>query len=107
MQKSHKEIINLYNSVLIGFINYYSFVHNYAKICSITYYILRTSCACLLAAKYSIRYKSRVYKKFGINLTYKDSKTQICSSFYRPSFKTRPEPMRFNIKGDPGSDHRV
>lgn len=99
MHNSHKEILNLYNSVLRGFLNYYSFVHNYARISAITYYILRTSCACLLAAKYKMRYKSKVYNKFGMNLTYKDPETKECTSFYRPSFKT--EPMMFNIKADP------
>lgn len=99
MHNSHKEILILYNSVLRGYLNYYSFVHNYAKISSTIYYILRTSCACLLAAKFSIKYKSKVYNKFGRNLTYKDSNTHECTSFYRPSFKT--EPMRFYIKADP------
>lgn len=49
--------------------NYYSFVHNRSKMISLLYLILKTSCAKLLARKYSIATVAAVYKKFGRYLT--------------------------------------
>jgi len=32
MQYTHKQILHLYNSVLRGYLNYFSFVHNYSRL---------------------------------------------------------------------------
>lgn len=47
------------------FTNYYSFVHNYSKLTSTLTHILKSSCAKLLAAKYTLKSQAKVYKKFG------------------------------------------
>nr|YP_010836049.1 hypothetical protein QLP54_mgp17 [Phyllosticta yuccae]WGC90064.1 hypothetical protein [Phyllosticta yuccae] len=62
------EIILLYNSVYRGIINYYSFTHNINQLSSWVHFILKTSCAKLLANKLSLGTQSKVYLKFGKNL---------------------------------------
>lgn len=74
MQYTHKQILRLYNSVLRGYLNYFSFVHNYSRLGWYLYYILHSSCAKLLAAKYSMRSQRKVIRKFGKDLTYKEYK---------------------------------
>lgn len=69
MANEHRQILHLYNSVFRGFMNYYSFVHNRSQVISTLYYILKTSCAKLLARKYSMVTVAAVYKKFGQYLT--------------------------------------
>lgn len=61
-------IITLYNSVYKGLINYYSFAKNRNKISSSVHYILKTSCAKLLAAKFKLETQSKVFAKFGSKL---------------------------------------
>lgn len=78
----HDQIILMYNSVLRGLLNYYNFTHNYGRLVSYTEYILKQSCAKLLAAKFSLGTMAKVYKKFGSSLTGPKGK-----SFYKPSYK--------------------
>jgi len=73
----HKQIIVLYNSVLRGYIHYYKFVHNYGRLVSYIQFILKQSCAKLLATKYTLGTMSKVYKKLGSNL----------NGFIKPSYK--------------------
>lgn len=88
MTSEHRQIIILYNSVLNGFLNYYSFVHNYGRLVSRTYYELRFSCAKLLAAKYSLKRVAKVFEKFGPNLTAKHiNNKKKTYSFIQPSYK--------------------
>ena len=84
----HKQIIILYNSVLRGYLNYYKFVHNYGILTSYIQYILKQSCAKLLAAKYSLGTMAKVYKKYGSNL----------GGFLKPSYKAT---YMFNTKATP------
>lgn len=65
----HRQIIHMYNSVFRGYLNYYSFVHNYPRLVSRLGLILRQSCAKLLATKFSLGTMSKVYNKFGRNLS--------------------------------------
>lgn len=51
-----------------GYLNYYSFTHNYPKVASSLEFILRTSCAKLLAAKFKLGSVSKVIGKFGMDL---------------------------------------
>jgi len=78
-------IITLYNSVFRGYLNYYSFVQNYSKLVSILTYILKSSCAKLLAAKFSMERQSKVFRKFGKNLKGTDK-----ISFIEPSYRSNP-----------------
>lgn len=66
------QIISLYNSVIRGYLNYYSFVHNYAKMAGWVYLNLKSSCAKLLAAKFTLKSQNSVYKRFGKDLKGKD-----------------------------------
>lgn len=59
----------MYNSVLRGYLNYYQFAHNYGKLVSTLVLVLKSSCAKLLAAKYSLGTMAKTYKKFGPQLT--------------------------------------
>jgi len=54
--------------VFRGYINYYSFVHNYNYLVSLLSHILKGSCAKLLAAKFTLKNQRKVYKKFGNKL---------------------------------------
>jgi hypothetical protein len=75
-------IINLYNSVLRGYLNYYSFTHNYSRLASSMEFILKTSCAKLLAAKYKLRSVNKVLSEFGDDLKGKGK-----TAFLKPSDK--------------------
>ena len=66
-------IIYLYNSVYRGYINYYSFAENLNRISSLIYFTLKTSCAKLLAAKFKLETKSKVFAIFGSNMKGKDT----------------------------------
>jgi hypothetical protein len=75
-------IVTLYNSVLRGYLNYYSFSHNYGRVASSLEFTLRTSCAKLLAAKFKLGSVSKVIAKFGMNL-----KGQDKIAFLKPTYK--------------------
>lgn len=93
MGYSHKQIINLYNSVLRGFLNYYSFVHNYSRLATYLYWVLKGSCAKLLAAKFTLGSVKKVLAKFGEDLEYTENvesnnkrspKEKKATKFYKP-----------------------
>lgn len=85
------EIITLYNAVFRGFLNYYSFSMNYGKLISWLHFVLKTSCAKLLAAKLTLGSQSKVYKKFGKNLK-GDDKIEFIKAKYNFS------PWNFKIR---------
>ncbi|RCI07407.1 hypothetical protein L249_4505 [Ophiocordyceps polyrhachis-furcata BCC 54312] len=62
------EIILLYNSVYRGIMQYYSFVNNKNVLSARMYLILKSSCAKLLASKFTLGTQAAVFKKFGKNL---------------------------------------
>lgn len=76
-----------------GYLNYYNFVHNYGRLASYTEYILKQSCAKLLAAKFSLGTMAKVYKKFGNSLTGPKGK-----SLFKPSYKIT---LRFLTSASP------
>jgi group II intron reverse transcriptase/maturase len=78
---NHDQIIHLYNSVMRGFLNYYSFAHNYSRLVSLLNHILKQSAAKLLAAKFKLGTRAKVFAKFGLNLT---SPKKI--SFMQPNY---------------------
>lgn len=99
VQNSHRVIIGLYNSVVRGYLNYYSFVHNYGKLVSLIMNTLKVSCAKLLAAKFSLGTTIKVYQKFGQYLTAPSSKEkERPMSFIKPNYKAT---YKFSINSDP------
>jgi hypothetical protein len=82
LHNEHDQIILLYNATLRGFLNYYSFTHNYGRLASYLEYILKQSCAKLLATKFNLGTMAQTYKKFGAKLTGPKGK-----SLLKPSYK--------------------
>lgn len=83
LHNSHDQIIYLYNSVMRGFLNYYSFVHNYSRVVSLLNFILKQSAAKLLAAKFKLGTRAKVFKKLGPDLT-----TPNKVNFLKASYKS-------------------
>lgn len=65
-------IIALYNAIYRGYINYYSFAENLSKISSFIHFVLKTSCAKLLAAKFKLKTQRQVFIKYGSDLKGED-----------------------------------
>jgi group II intron reverse transcriptase/maturase len=93
MHLEHEEILHLYNSVFRGFLNYYSFAHNYSQLVSILNLYLRKSCAKLLAAKFSMNSTAKVFAKFGKDLSCHSVK------FLTPSYVSNM--MNFKVNASP------
>lgn len=72
----HASILRFFNSKICKIFNYYFFVDN-VKSLKIVVYNLKHSCALTLALKYKLRYRSKVFKKFGKYLKCKDSELKI------------------------------
>lgn len=68
MQNDKDAILLLYNTVYRGIIQYYRFAANFNELSAKVHYILKESCAKLLAAKYSLNSQAKVFAKFGKNL---------------------------------------
>jgi group II intron reverse transcriptase/maturase len=84
MFRSKDEIIYLYNSVLQGYSNYYSFVHNRCQLISRLMFIIKFSCAKLLAAKFKTGVP-KIFKRFGRNFE-KEGKIKLI----KLSYQTQP-----------------
>lgn len=91
LHNNHDQIIYLYNSVFRGFLNYYSFAHNYSGLVSLLNHVLKQSAAKLLAAKFKLGTRAKTFAKFGPNLT-SPNKT----SFIKPNYKGNI--MDFKVK---------
>ncbi len=65
-------IITLYNSVYRGYINYYSFAENLNRVSSWLHFVLKTSCAKLLASKFKLETQKKVFIKYGSDLKGED-----------------------------------
>jgi DNA-directed RNA polymerase subunit M/transcription elongation factor TFIIS len=89
----HGEILKLYNAVLRGYLNYYSFVMNYGKMAASLRDILFTSCAKLLAAKYKLKTVNKTINKFGPEL-----KGNTNTEFLKPKLKLSPWDFKVGIK---------
>lgn len=94
----HATILQYYQSVINGIINYYSFVDNRPKL-GIIVQGLKYSCAQTLALKYKLSRRSRAFRKFGGGL--KDPETglqlKIPQTMARTrEFKVNP-PMAYNV----------
>lgn len=103
MQETKDAIILLYNSVYRGIIQYYRFADNFNNLSAKVHYILKESCAKLLAAKYKAGTQAKIYKAYGKNLKGKDKHGFVdimlginTAAF---SYKVDDVSLRFNAKG--------
>lgn len=62
-------MIHLANSVIRGYLNYYSFVYNRNRLVGYVYYIIKDSLLRTIAAKKRLGTKAKVIKKYGKNIT--------------------------------------
>ena len=76
-------IILLYNSVLRGYLNYYSFVNNFSSLAASLEWVLKSSCTQLLAAKFKLGSTSKVLSKFG-------QEGSDNHEFFKPKYKMNP-----------------
>ena len=72
--KDHYSIINYYNYMIQGLLNFFSFAENYSSLHRV-FWILRQSCALTLANKFKLRTMKKAFNKFGFDL--KDPDTGI------------------------------
>lgn len=68
MHNDKDAIILQYNSVYRGIINYYRFACNFNDLSAKVHYILKESCAKLLAAKFNLNSQAKVFARFGKDL---------------------------------------
>ena len=68
MHNSKDQILVLYNSIYREYMNYYSFSHNLGHVSGYVHNILKSSCAKLLAAKFSKPSQKKIFEEFGKNL---------------------------------------
>lgn len=82
----HSNIIENFNKIIRGLLNYYSFVDN-KKSLGLLIHALKHSCALTLALKYKLRHASKVFRLYGPNL--KDKTTGKGLDFFcKPLGKT-------------------
>lgn len=81
----HDQIILLYNGVMRGILNYYSFCHNYGRLASYIEFILKQSCAKLLATKFKLGTMAQTYKKYGSQLTGPKGKSLLATKWHKNS----------------------
>lgn len=100
------DILSFYNSVIRGYMNYYSFADNRSSLGMIVHG-LKHSCALTLKSKFKLNTIAAVFEKFGKNLTYqtetigKNNKktTKKYSLFIPKDFKRLDLNLRFSTSG--------
>nr|YP_001315141.1 putative reverse transcriptase and intron maturase [Chlorokybus atmophyticus]ABO15142.1 putative reverse transcriptase and intron maturase [Chlorokybus atmophyticus] len=91
----HRTILLLYNSVIRGILNYYSFADNRKSLGSIIHG-LKWSCALTLALKYKLRTAAKAYKAFGRRLACADSGVEL---YIPDTFARLPHLEKFKSGG--------
>lgn len=88
------QIINLANSIIRGYENYYSFALNKGKLCTYVYFIIRDTVLRTLANKMSLGTRARVIKKYGPEISVYDqnqrdehNRPKLKSKLYKPSYR--------------------
>lgn len=89
----HSDILSFYNQKIHGILDYYSFVDNKKSLGSIVHGF-KHSCALTLALKYKLRYRSKVFKKFGKTLKCPETKKEL----YLPKTFARDQEFNNNPK---------
>ena len=87
----HADILALYNSVVKGVLNYYSFVDNHKSL-RLWVHSMKFSCARTLTLKYKLRFTSKTFKRFGFNLTCPNTK----KSLFLPTSAKRTQDFQIN-----------
>lgn len=89
-----RQIINLANSIIRGYENYYSFVLNKGKLCTYLYHIIKDMVLRTLAHKLSLNTRATVIKKFGSDISLYDqnkrdvdNKPTLITKLYKPSYR--------------------
>uniref|UniRef100_A0AAU8L2S0 Domain X domain-containing protein n=1 Tax=Bryozoa sp. TaxID=2813608 RepID=A0AAU8L2S0_9BILA len=77
----HSKILENYNMILKNVYDEYSFVDNSSKLGMMAEWLLRKSCARLLASKFKLKRVTRVYKMFGVNMSCLDLSSSKKISF--------------------------
>jgi nicotine oxidoreductase len=91
----HRNILLLYNAVIRGLLNYFSFADNRKSMGTIIHG-LKMSCALTLALKYKLRTASKAFKTFGSLLSCPESGVKI----YLPdTFARLDHKVKFNVGG--------
>ena len=88
---THEQIIDRFNAVLRGYLNYYSFVDNYSRFVGWIRWIIYTSAARTLARKFNCS-TTKLFAKYGPLLRKGDH------ALYSPSYKYRG---KFSINSNP------
>lgn len=92
IHKSKEQIVNIYNVVFRGFLNFYSFAYNRGGLVSLLRHILWFSCGKTLAVKFKAGGISKIINKFGA-----DFKGNSKISFYKPDYKIIKGSQKFKI----------
>nr|YP_004927430.1 COB-ai2 protein [Yarrowia galli]CCC29072.1 COB-ai2 protein [Yarrowia galli] len=64
---SMRQMMHMGNSMISGYLNYYSFAHNRGNLASVIHYMIRDTMARTLAHKLSTKRRAKVYKKYGMD----------------------------------------
>lgn len=86
-----QQIIHLANSIIRGYLNYYSFVFNKSQLTGYIFYVIRDVVLRTFAHKYRLGTRAKVYHKFGKNLQIrdlvnrnKDNTPRVLATFFKP-----------------------
>jgi len=102
-----RQIVHNYNTIIRGYINYYSFAQNKGIFAGWLYYIIWDSCLRTIAHKLSLGRRVKVIKRFGSDITIKDYIKQANGQIvikemklFKPSFKINVWDFKGNVKTD-------
>ena len=87
----HADILGFYSAIVRGVLNYYSFADNHKSLGSWAHG-MKLSCARTLALKYKLRFTSKAFRKFGLNLTCPNTN----KSLYLPTTFKRTQTFQIN-----------
>jgi nicotine oxidoreductase len=97
MNLEHRSILYIYNSVLRGIVNYYSFADNRSSLFSIVW-IIKRSCHLTFAKKYKLRTMAKTFKSLGSNIECPSTGVHLWKPItlerirkFNPSLKTLPK----------------
>lgn len=98
-----RQVVHLANTILRGYLNYYSFAHNKNKLSPWLYWIIRETVLRTLSRKLNLGSRAKVIKRFGTNVTItdltkrdKDGKPQIVAELYKPEYRINC--LNFKVK---------
>jgi len=100
---THPQILNYYNRIIRGILNYYSCVHNRNELWSIVRF-LNYSCALTLARKFKLKTIKKSFAKFGRDLKFVNDKGKKYTIFRPDNLRMLPMTERFNVKMNYGID---